>query len=142
MTPLMLAMMTTLGWALYHLFIKLSSEDIHPVLGYVFLNISSLSLGLIALSYIFFIKEDSLHINMKGGGFAIASGAAVLLAELSVFYLFSTKAPISTYVPIMSAGAAVIVVIAGLFLLGEKFDLRSLTGILFAIASIFLLSKA
>ncbi|MCI5060420.1 MAG: hypothetical protein MRY79_05035, partial [Alphaproteobacteria bacterium] len=70
---------------------------------------TSLCLGLLSLAYLYFVKSEHFFVNMKGGSYAIAAGAAVLLAELSVFYLFSHKAALSLYVPAMSAGAMILV---------------------------------
>jgi multidrug transporter EmrE-like cation transporter len=139
---IVLAALTTTGWAMYSVFIKLSSGLVHPILGYIVLNLTALVLGGGFLAYLVLAKGEKLFVTSSGALLCAAAGVAVLVSELSVFYAFLQKAPLSIFYPLASAGGVALATLIAFLFMGEQvFQVRTLIGIVLAIASIYCLSS-
>lgn len=71
----------------------------------------------------------------------MCSAGACYLASFFVYSALLRKDDLSRISPIMTSAVTLAAVIAGIFLFGEKFDLRKGAGIALGIAAIALLSR-
>lgn len=142
MNLVVLVSLTTIGWAFYHIFIKLTGGKIYPALGYVVLSFTAFGAGSLFLLYLKYAQNAALYVTKPGLIFAALAGLMVVLSEMCFFFIFSdSSARLSIFVPIMAAGSVALVAIAGAVFLGEAMTWRSVLGICFALVSVVLLSK-
>lgn len=142
MSVYLLTAITTIGWAFYHIFIKLSSGKIYPALGYIVLNVTALGIGAIFVMHLKYVQGAALYITKPGIMFAALAGCMVVLAEMAFFYTFSNEsARLGVLVPLMAAGSVALVAIISTLFLGEPFTWKTGLGITLALASVVLLSE-
>ncbi len=120
-----------------HLFSKLSRDLIHPSYA---IFISS-GVYFIAASIYFFSTGGREYImETSGKGLLIASlaGVCVAAANMALFYMYKSGAPISVALPATRMVTIVLAVIIGIFFFAEKLSLLKLLGIACSIVAITL----
>ena len=121
---LSLAFTSAMLLGLYNYFLKLASGHIHQIVGVVIMQIVTVCVGIICLSFLR-LTNVPLEISSKGIIFAALSGFCVVLAEISAFYLFSRGVPASVGIPTLVAGSVIAGVVFGLSFSKETLSLTS-----------------
>lgn len=126
-------------FAIYNVFLKLSSSHLHALVGSISLSVAStiITLGLI---FIFKTTGQEIAITSKGVKLACLAGIFSAFGSLLFFLMYQKKAPISLGLPLLSISTILFSVIIGLFFFGERLTLMKITGLILAIASIYILS--
>lgn len=140
MSWIYLALITASFYALYNIFIKLSSAHIHEVAGAVILQIMAFILG---AAWLIYLKINHVHTEMTSRGIwlAVLAGIFVGLAEIFSFIVFSKGVPASAGVPVIIGGSVLIAAVIGFLWLKESLTLTNILGLILIIGGIWLLSK-
>lgn len=140
MSWIYLALITASFYALYNIFIKLSSAHIHEVAGAVILQIMAFILG---AAWLIYLKINHVHTEMTSRGIwlAVLAGIFVGLAEIFSFIVFSKGVPASAGVPVIIGGSVLIAAVIGFLWLKESLTLTNIMGLILIIGGIWLLSK-
>src|SRR5262245_40683581 len=98
MNWLPLALATAVAFGAYNVFIKMGSAKIDQVLGAVVLQVVAALLG---SAYAIYLKlaGRAFTVSREGLLFAALAGAAVGLAEILTFFVFSRGAPAAMATP-------------------------------------------
>ena len=124
----------------HQIFTKLASERISDGLGGFVVEGSA---ALTILMYLVFLWFSG-HWNQKGDaagvGWSIATGLCVGVGTIFFFVLFQKGGPLSA-VPMILAGGAAIMAIAGIFFFKEPASWPRLLGIAMAIGGLILMKK-
>lgn len=139
MSWLPLALATAVAFGLYNVFIKVSSGRIDQVLGAVVLQLVAATLG---GAYALVLKASGRELAVSNSGllWAAAAGAAVGLAEILTFFVFSRGAPASLGTPVIMGGSVVVAGLVGVFALKESPSVTQVLGIVLVAAGIALVS--
>lgn len=140
MSWIYLALITASFYALYNIFIKLSSAHIHEVAGAAILQIVAFILG---AAWLIYLKINHVHTEMTSRGIwlAVLAGIFVGLAEIFSFIVFSKGVPASAGVPVIIGGSVLIAAVIGFLWLKESLTLTNIMGLILIIGGIWLLSK-
>lgn len=134
------AAFTALLYGAYNFSIKLASGSIHQILGAVILQVVAAVVGgtiLVVLRFTF----QPLEATPKGILWAIIAGAAVGLAEISSFYVFSKGLSATTGIPLIIGGSVVAGFVLGWIFLKEPVSIFQIGGVLLIVLGITLVSK-
>lgn len=136
---IIVALLTSLSYGLYNFFIKLSSGNIHQILGAVILQVVATVGGVLALLT---IKSRGIEmpISPMGIRYAVLAGVFVGLAEILSFYFFSLNISASRGIPIIIGGSVAFGTILGVLFLDESLSVFDWLGIALIIAGVVLLS--
>lgn len=137
---IVLALLTAVAFGAYNFFIKISSEDIHALLGAVILQFCALFLGLAALLFLHF-RGVSFNITRSGIGFATVAGVCVGLAEILTFYVFATGVSAARGVPVIVGGSLAFGALFGIVFLEESLSRSGWLGIVAILVGVFLLAS-
>ena len=113
-----LLVLTAVFYGLYNVFIKISSNNMHPLSGMLMLQLGAILIGVSVFAYLKATKF-SLVFTPRGVTFAFLAGVFVALAETTTFYLFSKGVPASVGIPSIVGGGVVASALLGFFLLRE-----------------------
>lgn len=139
MNWIFIAILSAFFYGSYNFFIKLSSNHINQIVGAVILQIVAAIIGSVILIYLWLSKAP-LSITQKGVGFAIAAGAAVGLAEITTFILFSKGVSASIGIPIIIGGSVLVGVIFGLIFTKESLGPIHIIGLILILAGIVIMT--
>lgn len=118
MTYWLLAL-AALMFGLYNIFIKLSSDHIHAVLGAVILQFIAAFLGLAVLLYLRSTTQTEFNITNRGIILAVLAGVAIGLVEMLTFYVFGRGIPVALGNPLIIGGSLIVTTGIGITLLRE-----------------------
>jgi uncharacterized membrane protein len=126
-------------FAIYNVFLKISSNDLHALVGSISLSVAS---AIVTLGLVFVFKASGQEINITAKGVKLACLAGVFSAFGSLLYftMYQKKAPISVGLPLLSMSTILFSGIIGLMFLGEKLSLLKIIGLILAVVSIGILS--
>ena len=109
-------------FGLYNVFIKLSSDHIHAVLGAVVLQFVAALMGLAVLLWLY--RDSAVDISMTGRGLAWSAlaGLAIGLVEILSFFIYGRGIAVAVGNPLIVGGSLIVTTGVGLVLLREHFN--------------------
>lgn len=122
----------------HQIFTKLASDRISDGLGGFVVEASAAATILIYLAYLRWFGIWNQTGSAPGVYFSILTGLCVGVGTIFFFLLFQKGGPLSS-VPMILAGGAAIMAVAGILLFKEPASLTRLLGIVLALAGLFLL---
>lgn len=133
-----IALLCALAYALYNIFIKKGSADIHPILGGVILQFVAAFLGAGLLGGIILYPGDDtkIHVERPGIVWSVGAGLWVGVAEITSFIVSGLGVPATQFIPINIGGSVAIGSVLGVVLLGETVMLHGWSGVALLIAGI------
>ena len=134
-----LAIASGLFFAIYNVFLKISSNNLHALIGSISLSIASVVVTL-GLVFVFKASGQEINVTAKGIKLACLAGAFSAFGSLFYFMMYQKKAPVSIGVPLLSVSSVLFTLIIGWIFLGEKLTAVKITGLILAIISIWVLS--
>ncbi len=137
---LIIAITTAFCFGLYNFFIKISSGNIHEIVGAVILQIIAAMLGGIFLLF-FKFNNQPLPVTNKGIWQAALAGLCVGLAEILTFVLYTRGVSVSVGTPLIVGGSLVVVTLLGWLFLREELNFLQLAGIILVIIGMVLISS-
>jgi transporter family protein len=134
------AVVAALLYGAHQIFTRLASERIGDGLGgFVVEAIAALSI-LCYLAFLYFGGRWNQKFSSEGFWYSALTGICVGAGTIAFFLLFQRGGPLSS-VPVILAGGAAIMAIAGIIFFREPASCQRLLGITFAIAGLFLLRR-
>ncbi len=135
-----LALATAVAFGAYNVFIKMGSGKIDQVLGAVVLQVVAAVLG---GGYAAYLKLGGRELPVTGTGLAYAAlaGAAVGVAEILTFVVFTRGAPAALATPVIMGGSILVAAIVGVLALGERIGPAQAAGVLMVAGGIALVSR-
>lgn len=122
----------------HQIFTKLASDRISDGLGGFVVEASAAATILIYLAYLRWFGTWNQTGSAAGVYFSIVTGLCVGIGTIFFFLLFQKGGPLSS-VPMILAGGAAIMAIAGILFFKEPASLTRLLGIALALTGLFLL---
>jgi transporter family protein len=124
-------------YGIMQFFIKLSSTGNNPVASsMLFITVQFIAQMLLGA---YFITKSDFNMDMSSIKYGIVGGIAAAVATI-IFFLALEGGPLSKVSPIVNMSLLVSVLL-GVILLKEAVNIRIAAGVVFAIASIFLLTN-
>src|SRR5690242_8755789 len=127
-------------YGLHQIFTKLASESISDGLGGFVVEGSAALTILIYLAYLKFFGEWNQTSSAPGVWYSVLTGICVGVGTIFFFLLFQKGGPLSS-VPMILAGGAAIMAIAGILFFKEHASLPRILGIVLSLVGLFLLKK-
>ena len=118
MTWILIAV-AALMFGLYNVFIKLSSDHIHAVLGAVVLQFVAAFMGLAWLLYLMATQSTSPNFTGRGITIAALAGIAIGLVEILTFVVYGRGLPVAVGNPLIIGGSLLVTTGVGVLLLRE-----------------------
>src|SRR3954471_3974905 len=125
-------------YGLHQIFTKLASDRISDGLGGFVVEASAAATILIYLAYLRWFGTWNQTGSAPGVYFSILTGLCVGVGTIFFFLLFQKGGPLSS-VPMILAGGAAIMAVAGVFFFKEPASWQRVVGITLALAGLFLL---
>jgi len=122
----------------HQIFTKLASDRISDGLGGFVVEASAAATILIYLAYLRWFGTWNQSGSAAGVYYSLLTGICVGVGTIFFFLLFQKGGPLSS-VPMILAGGAAIMAIAGILFFKEPASLSRLLGIVLALAGLFLL---
>jgi len=127
-------------YGLHQVFTKLASDRISDGLG-GFVVEATAALSILAyLAILYLVGRWAQQATPAGIAYSVLTGVCVGIGTLLFFILFQKGGPLSA-VPIILAGGAAIMALAGIFLFKESASWQRLLGIAMAVCGLYLLRK-
>ena len=120
MAWLIFGILSAIAFALYFVFIKISSTQIHPIVGAFVLQIVAALLGLSAYGILKLTTAEKIVISSQGLMWVIFAGIAIGVAEILIFFMFKMGGSLSIGTPLVSVVGISLAAIIGILLLGES----------------------
>lgn len=127
-------------YGLHQIFTKMASERIGDGLGGFVVEASAALTILLYLALLYFFGRWNQNVTSAGIIYSVLTGLCVGAGTVLFFLLFQKGGPLSA-VPMILAGGAALMALAGLLFFREPLSWQRLLGIAFAIAGLFLLRK-
>ena len=127
-------------YGLHQVFTKLASSTISDGLGGFVVEGSAAVTILIYLGWLWFSGHWDQKADAAGVGWSVVTGLCVGVGTILFFLLFQKGGPLSA-VPMVLAGGAAIMALAGVLFFKEPLSVARVTGIVLAIAGLYLLRK-
>lgn len=128
-------------YGLHQVFTKMASERISDGLGGFVVEGSAALTILVYLAMLYFSGRWNQQASAPGVVYSVMTGICVGVGTIFFFLLFQKGGPLSA-VPMILAGGAALMAIAGIFLFKEPASWPRLLGIALSIVGLFLLRKA
>jgi len=122
----------------HQIFTKLASDRISDGLGGFVVEASAAATILIYLAYLRWFGTWNQNGSAPGVYYSVLTGICVGVGTIFFFLLFQKGGPLSS-VPMILAGGAAIMAVAGILFFKEPAPLSRLLGIVLALAGLFLL---
>lgn len=135
MNWLIFVIIALFSYGFYNFFIKISSGNIHQVVGAVILQATAALFGILILVYLKLANKELL-ISQKGILFAVLAGICIGIAEISYFVVFSKGIDASVAIPIVMGGTVLIGSVLGIIFLKEALSLWHVLASVLIIAGI------
>lgn len=133
------AVLYALGTAGYAIGARLTAGRISPLLGVFVMTACALAVNLCFLLF-YRLHGEHLTFDRIGIAAAIFAGAAIAIADLSIFFMYNRGAQLSIAGVLAEVVAVAIIALAGILLLKEPVTVAKITGLIFsAIGIVFLL---
>jgi transporter family protein len=127
-------------YGLHQVFTKMASNQIGDgVGGFVVEATAALSI-LAYLGYLYWSKQWQQQVTGSGVFYSVLTGICVGAGTILFFLLFQKGGPLSA-VPMILAGGAALMAVAGFLMFKEPLSWSRMLGIILAIAGLFLLRK-
>ena len=134
------AVVAAVLYGAHQIFTRLASEHIGDGLGgFVVEGVAALSI-LCYLALLYFSGRWNQKFSSEGFYYSALTGICVGAGTIAFFLLFQKGGPLSS-VPVILAGGAAIMAIAGIIFFREPASWQRLLGIALAVASLFLLRR-
>lgn len=134
------AVVAAVLYGAHQIFTKLAADRISDGLGgFVVEGTAALTI-LIYLAWLKFGGHWNQTFSAPGIYYSILTGICVGIGTIAFFLLFQKGGPLSA-VPMILAGGAALMAVAGIFFFKEAPSLPRILGIVFAITGLFLLRK-
>jgi transporter family protein len=127
-------------YGLHQVFTKLASATISDGLGGVAVEGSAALTILIYLGWLWFSGRWDQKADAAGVGWSLATGVCVGVGTILFFLLFQKGGPLSA-VPMVLAGGAALMAVAGFLFFKEPVSMPRLVGIAMAIGGLYLMKK-
>ena len=127
-------------YGLHQIFTKLASATISDGLGGFVVEGSAALTILVYLAYLWFSGGWNQKADAAGIGWSVATGLCVGVGTIFFFLLFQKGGPLSA-VPMILAGGAALMAVAGIWFFREPVTWQRLLGVVLAITGLFLLRK-
>jgi len=127
-------------YGMHQIFTKLASERISDGLGGFVVEGSAALTILFYLAFLKFSGHWNQTFSTSGTFYSVLTGICVGVGTIFFFLLFQKGGPLSV-VPMILAGGAALMAIAGICFFREQFSATRIIGIIMAIAGIILLRK-
>ena len=127
-------------YGLHQIFTKLASESISDGLGGFVVEATAALTILVYLGWLRFGGEWNQTASAPGVWYSVLTGICVGVGTILFFVLFQKGGPLSA-VPMILAGGAALMAVAGIFFFKEPVSLPRITGVVLAIAGLLLLRK-
>ena len=128
-------------YGLHQVFTKLASSTISDGLGGFVVEGSAALTILIYLGCLWFSGHWDQKADAAGVGWSVVTGLCVGVGTILFFLLFQKGGPLSA-VPMVLAGGAAIMALAGVLVFKESLSVARVAGIVLAIAGLYLLRKS
>lgn len=122
----------------HQIFTRLASDHIGDGLGGFVVEATAALSILLYLCFLYFSGRWSQKFSSEGFWYSAVTGVCVGAGTIAFFLLFQRGGPLSS-VPMILAGGAAIMAIAGIFFFHEPASIQRILGILLALAGLFLL---
>ena len=139
MTYWLLAL-AALMFGLYNIFIKMSADHIHAVLGAVILQFVAAFLGLAVLLYMRHATHTEFNITNRGITLAVLAGIAIGLVEMLTFYVYGRGIPVALGNPLIIGGSLIVTTGIGITLLREQVSAIQLSAIALIIIGVAIMA--
>lgn len=127
-------------YGLHQIFTKMAAERIGDGLG-GFVVEATAALSILAyLAFLYFSGKWNQQVSTPGVVYSVLTGICVGVGTVLFFLLFQKGGPLSA-VPMILAGGAALMAIAGIFIFREPASLARILGIVLSIVGLFLLRK-
>jgi transporter family protein len=134
------AVVAAILYGAHQIFTKLAAEKISEGLGGFVVEGSAALTILVYLAWLKFGGQWNQTSSAPGIYYSILTGICVGVGTIFFFLLFQKGGPLSA-VPMILAGGAALMAVAGIFFFKEAPSISRLLGIVFAIVGLFLLRK-
>ena len=134
------AVVAAVLYGAHQIFTRLASEHIGDGLGGFVVEATAALSILLYLCFLFFSRRYNQKFSSQGFCYSALTGICVGAGTIAFFLLFQRGGPLSS-VPVILAGGAAIMAIAGILFFCEPATWQRLLGICLAIAGLFLLRK-
>src|SRR6059058_3175649 len=124
----------------HQIFTKLASDRISDGLGGFVVEASAATTILLYLLYLRLSGRWNQTASMPGINYSILTGVSVGVGTIFFFLLFQKGGPLSS-VPMILAGGAAIMAVAGILFFKEPASWQRLVGITLAVVGLFLLRR-
>ncbi len=132
------AVVAALLYGAHQIFTRLASDHIGDGLGGFVVEATAALSILFYLAFLYFSGRWSQKFSSEGFWYSALTGVCVGAGTIAFFLLFQRGGPLSS-VPVILAGGAAIMAIAGIFFFHEPASIQRLLGIALALAGLFLL---
>ncbi|HOO82072.1 MAG TPA: EamA family transporter [Alphaproteobacteria bacterium] len=137
---LVYALVVIAGGLGIHSFSKLAKSYIDPV--YTFLLAGGVFFTISILTFLIMGgREHIAQTPTKGIILALCTGVAMTAANFGVFLMYKAGAPMSVAMPLTRTSTAILAVLFGVFFFAEKLTLVNMTGVVFAVIGIVLITR-
>jgi transporter family protein len=127
-------------YGLHQIFTKMASERIGDGLGGFVVEATAAISILAYLAFLYFFGGWNQQSSAAGVFYSMLTGICVGIGTIFFFVLFQKGGPLSA-VPMILAGGAALMAIAGFFFFREPASIPRILGIAFSIVGLFLLRK-
>ena len=133
-----IAIVAAVLYGLHQVFTRLAAGHIGEGLGAFVVESSAAAFVLAYLAYQRVSNHSTQPATSAGVGWSVLTGLCVGAGTIAFFVLFQRGGPLSA-VPMILAGGAALMAVAGFTLFHEPITLRTLLGIAFALVGLYLL---
>ena len=134
------ALVAAVLYGAHQIFTRMASDHIGDGIGgFVVEGVAALTI-LIYLAFLYFTNRWNQKFSSEGFYYSALTGVCVGAGTVAFFLLFQRGGPLSS-VPVILAGGAAIMAIAGIVFFHEPASWQRLVGVGLAIAGLFLLRK-
>lgn len=127
-------------YGMHQIFTRLASDRIGDGLGGFVVEATAALTILIYLAYLYFSGRWNQHISNPGVLYSVLTGICVGVGTVFFFLLFQKGGPLSA-VPMILAGGAALMAVAGVLFFYEPLSLARGLGIMMSIVGLILLRK-
>ena len=138
MTWLIYALVTAFLYAVFDVFVRLSSDKISHITGAVWMNtVAALTVSIFFI-YNYIIGTKLLEVKQHGWLFATLAGISVGLLSMTFIRVFAEGANVALGITVVRAGGIVIATLIGVLILKEDITLRTAFGILLSVVGVYM----
>ncbi len=134
------AVVAAILYGAHQIFTRLAADRIGDGLGGFIVETSAALSILLYLAFLWLSGRWNQKFSMPGLNYSVLTGICVGAGTIAFFLLFQRGGPLSS-VPAILAGGAAIMAIAGILFFQEPPSWQRLSGIVLAIAGLFLLRR-